>query len=598
MQEKVRLVIWDLDETFWSGTLTEGGIKIRPEHCEIVKILAKRGIMSSICSKNDFEPIKAILEKEGVWDYFIFPSIDWSPKGPRIAALVDAVQLRAPTILFVDDNPMNLAEVEATVPGIQVQRETFIPEILSHPLFAGKDDSGLTRLAQYKLLETRKKDEQAAGGDNTDFLRKSNIRVHIEYDVAAHIDRAVELINRTNQLNYTKRRLPEDPEKARSELLAQLSDHGNQAGLVRVVDNYGDYGFVGFYLIRNFRKYYVDGKAPQTLVQYCFSCRTLGMFVEQWLYQHLREPELQVVGEVLTDLAQPRTIDWVRLAALQDDGATKQTHIAPAVRFLGGCEVNAVSHYLTAYADEVSMTGNFAAGGLFVRVNSVSLLRAVTATDGEAARKEAEILGLPYEMLGLRYFQNPPPGTIFIFDGGFDSSPSNSYYRHRDFDWAIRIEAIGNPFLLFTEGTDSEVLAGLDRLKFASESDRENAISAMWHVRKSYKKAVVESGSRLVEMMRKVFSDVPVGSKMFVIIPAECQPGQDNVLKVVPWLREYNLTVRRAAAELPYIHILDYQEFVQNASEMQGNNHYDRMVHFRLAKAIISRASEVPARTQ
>jgi predicted enzyme involved in methoxymalonyl-ACP biosynthesis len=26
MTEPVRLVIWDLDETFWHGTLTEGGI--------------------------------------------------------------------------------------------------------------------------------------------------------------------------------------------------------------------------------------------------------------------------------------------------------------------------------------------------------------------------------------------------------------------------------------------------------------------------------------------------------------------------------------------------------------------------------------------
>jgi hypothetical protein len=29
--EPVRLVIWDLDETFWKGTLTEGGITFSPE---------------------------------------------------------------------------------------------------------------------------------------------------------------------------------------------------------------------------------------------------------------------------------------------------------------------------------------------------------------------------------------------------------------------------------------------------------------------------------------------------------------------------------------------------------------------------------------
>ena len=40
--EAVRLVIWDLDETFWRGTLTEGGITFLPEHKEIVIELARR----------------------------------------------------------------------------------------------------------------------------------------------------------------------------------------------------------------------------------------------------------------------------------------------------------------------------------------------------------------------------------------------------------------------------------------------------------------------------------------------------------------------------------------------------------------------------
>ena len=77
--EKIKLVIWDLDETFWKGTLSEGEVEIVKKHVEIVKELARRGIISSISSKNDFEPAKAELEKVGVWDYFIFPLINWNP---------------------------------------------------------------------------------------------------------------------------------------------------------------------------------------------------------------------------------------------------------------------------------------------------------------------------------------------------------------------------------------------------------------------------------------------------------------------------------------------------------------------------------------
>ena len=175
--EAVRLVIWDLDETFWRGTVSEGGItEYVREHHDIVIELARRGILSSICSKNDESIILPILEREGIAEYFIFPSIAWSPKGPRLAALIEAVQLRAPTILFIDDNTLNRAEAAAYVPGLQIASERIIPDLLANPLLAGKRDPEMSRLKQYKLLETRKRDEAAAsasgGGDGGDFLQE------------------------------------------------------------------------------------------------------------------------------------------------------------------------------------------------------------------------------------------------------------------------------------------------------------------------------------------------------------------------------------------------------------------------------------------
>jgi predicted enzyme involved in methoxymalonyl-ACP biosynthesis len=54
MADPVRLVVRDLDETFWRGTLVEGGIReYERAHHEIVVELARRGILSSLCSKND-----------------------------------------------------------------------------------------------------------------------------------------------------------------------------------------------------------------------------------------------------------------------------------------------------------------------------------------------------------------------------------------------------------------------------------------------------------------------------------------------------------------------------------------------------------------
>ena len=153
MAEAVRLVIWDLDETFWKGTVTEGGIQeYVQQHHDIVIELARRGIMSSICSKNDQATIVRILEDKRILDYFIFPSITWEPKASRLAALIETVQLRASTVAFIDDNPNNRAEASTMIPELQVEDETFIPRMLGDPRFKGKDDSKLSSLSAVQTI--------------------------------------------------------------------------------------------------------------------------------------------------------------------------------------------------------------------------------------------------------------------------------------------------------------------------------------------------------------------------------------------------------------------------------------------------------------
>ena len=55
---KIKLVIWDLDDTFWKGTLSEGPIVSIAENIQLVRDLTDRGIVNSICSKNDYKLYK------------------------------------------------------------------------------------------------------------------------------------------------------------------------------------------------------------------------------------------------------------------------------------------------------------------------------------------------------------------------------------------------------------------------------------------------------------------------------------------------------------------------------------------------------------
>jgi FkbH-like protein len=578
MAEAVRLVVWDLDETFWKGTITEGGMTdyIQSHHDTVIE-LARRGIISSICSKNDEAPTLAVLREKGIADYFVFPSITWDPKGPRLAALIKAVQLRAPTVMFIDDNPGNRAEAAAMVPGLQVEDETFVARMLDDPRFRGRDDATLTRLAHYKLLEKRKRDEKHAAGDTTAFLRGCDIRVYIEYDVAGHIDRAIELINRTNQLNFTKRRLPENMDEARAELTKQLSPFRASAGLVKVFDRYGDYGFVGFYLLHG---------DPPVAAQFCFSCRTLGMLVEKWLYDRLGQPRLKVAGEVLTDLFAPRKVDWITIAASPSPDAALVVPVAPEIRVHGGCEAQPLAHYLRAHSPSVKVTGTMPAGGVVVSTNATPLLLSACGRHGPALACEAEALGIPYDLLVSDYFAAVPPGTAFVFAGGSDGY-KRIRYRHRRHGWEIRADPEGLQRFNVFEHTGAELEAKLDQF-VRPGVHREQAGRFARHVKAQYDPVAGETEADVETHTRALLDRIPPGSKLVLILDSPRIRVRGDALHIWAPRRAYNLQIARLLANCPFAAALGFDDCIHAEEEIfQGGNHFDRKVYFRMAEAIL-----------
>ena len=156
----IKLVVWDLDETFWDGTLSEGGVTLLDRNVEVVKTLVDRGIMSSIASKNDFETVKKVLADAGIWDWFIFPSISWNSKGGAIASIIEQANLRPDNVLFIDDNSINIEEVRFLFPTMMVSYpQDVLPILLGLQEAKGKDDRAHSRLEQYKKLERKVADQ-------------------------------------------------------------------------------------------------------------------------------------------------------------------------------------------------------------------------------------------------------------------------------------------------------------------------------------------------------------------------------------------------------------------------------------------------------
>lgn len=291
--DQIKLVIWDMDETFWLGTITEGEVRLPDAHKKLITDLTDAGILCSICSKNDFQPVMDKLAEYGVADLFVFPSVNWEPKGNRVRQIIEDMQLRPVNVLFIDDNPSNLAEAEHCCHGIMAELPEIIPQLIRDTDICEKKDRGHKRLKQYKVLE-EKHTERTNFASNEEFLMQSGIRVEISQDCLAEIERIHDLVLRSNQLNFTKIRSSAD------ELKVLLSDSEVSSGYVRVADRFGDYGIVGFYAIKD-----------NWLIHFVFSCRTLGMGIEQYVYNLLGRPELTINGEVISDLSGTELPEWI-----------------------------------------------------------------------------------------------------------------------------------------------------------------------------------------------------------------------------------------------------------------------------------------------
>lgn len=329
--KNIKLVIWDLDDTFWKGTLSEGSVFPIKENLKLVKDLTDRGIVNAICSKNDIQPVLSKLKELNIERYFVFNSIDWTPKGERIANMISDMGLRPLNVLFIDDNVVNLSEARYYSDSLMISEPAILPTLARYVEALPVNDKNHSRLERYRILE-QKRDSKNQFSDNLAFLFSTDTRVEIKKDCLNQLDRIHELIMRTNQLNFTKNRMSKD------ELRLLLENRDVDSGYVNVSDKFGDYGIVGFYAIKN-----------SECIHFLFSCRTIGQGVEQYIYSTLGYPQLEIVGDVINQVSKMPPPKWINQSNPKKKDSlmpyNKQVREGKVI-FKGPCDLMILTAYL------------------------------------------------------------------------------------------------------------------------------------------------------------------------------------------------------------------------------------------------------------
>jgi FkbH-like protein len=299
-------LITDLDDTLWAGILGENGVSgiswhldqqahIHGLYQQFLASLASAGVLTAVASKNDPVLVEEAFEREDllIGKQSLYPmDVHWGPKSESVRRILKTWNIAPDSVVFVDDSPMELAEVKAAFPEIEC---LLFPksdyrafwQLLKHlrdtfgKSFVSEEDS--LRLDSIRSAAAL---DQSSNGEGTSldrFLQDAQASVTFTFNKEKDDHRAFELINKTNQFNLNGKRLTE------ATWAAYLDDPKTFLMTVTYEDKYGALGKIAVLLGR------ING-AQASIDYWVMSCRAFSRRIEQqclsWLFDNFQLQEI------------------------------------------------------------------------------------------------------------------------------------------------------------------------------------------------------------------------------------------------------------------------------------------------------------------
>jgi FkbH-like protein len=248
-------IITDLDQTLWKGILGDAGVEgiswslegkshAHALYQQLLASLAHSGVLVAIASKNDPELVQSALKRPDILleGSQIFPvEAGWGVKSDAVGRILEAWNIGADSVVFVDDSPMELAEVSEKHPSIEcfqfpADDPAGIVTLLSQ-LRARFGKNGVReedRLRLQSLRASAALRQESTEAPSADFLAR--LKARVTFDAAGADPRAFELVNKTNQFNLNGARYTESEWKSRAR------QPGAFLGTVSYEDRFGPLG--------------------------------------------------------------------------------------------------------------------------------------------------------------------------------------------------------------------------------------------------------------------------------------------------------------------------------------------------------------------
>ena len=145
LQPTVKVIVVDADNTLWSGVVGElgaDGVGLTEEHLALQRLLRTKknqGALLALASKNREGDVAEVFRRPDMVlrrDDFVAWKVNWEQKSRNVSALARELDLGLDSFLFLDDNPVECADVAANCPGITTlvlpSEPRRIPKFLDH----------------------------------------------------------------------------------------------------------------------------------------------------------------------------------------------------------------------------------------------------------------------------------------------------------------------------------------------------------------------------------------------------------------------------------------------------------------------------------
>ncbi len=276
-QRSIKVLVWDLDDTLWSGTLVEGDdVQLRPGVVETLNALDSRGILHSVASKNDEEAAMAKLRELGLDEYFLYPQISWSAKSAGIRRIAESINIGLDAVAFIDDQPFERDEVSHVLPEVMTFDAGELGDIAERTEFKPRfiTDESAIRRKMYQADIARNNVQEQFEGPDEEFLASLDMKFILAPAQGEDLKRAEELTVRTNQLNST------GITYSYEELDGYRTSDDHLLLVASLDDKYGTYGKIGLALVEK-------GEDVWTVKLVLMSCRVMARGVGTILMSHI-----------------------------------------------------------------------------------------------------------------------------------------------------------------------------------------------------------------------------------------------------------------------------------------------------------------------